>query len=570
MAPFRPLLSPKTKFVWNKELDDAFSRSKQAIVKLIRSGVRIFDPDKLTCLRPDWSKRGIGYFLLQKHCSCLRGMPDCCNNGWKVTLAGSRFLRGAEVRYAAIEGEALAVAWSLEQTRYFTQGCKDLMVVTDHKPLVGLFRDRTLDKIPNTRLFRLKQRTLLWNFKVFFMPGYTNVAADATSRHPPHGVVVESVSDKDVEEELMVASIGQETEELTSITWSDIVTQTESDPVLSELIQAIDEGFVGKYKFLQSFIRYRDSLYNTNGVVMLNDRVVVPKFLRKTVLSNLHAAHQGVSTMLERAHSIIFWPGMTADIQEVRAGCHDCNQNAPSQPVMPSEPHNPPSSPFEQVFADFFQFAGHHYLVVGDRLSGWTDVFSTPSGSSISGARGLVKCLRRMFSTFGVPLQLASDGGPEFSAGLTKNFLRRWAIEHRVSSAYNPSSNGRAEVAVKSTKRLLRSNVDRAGSLDNDRFMRAMLVFRNTPDPECNISPAQVLFGRPLRDNLKFVHRLRKHSIRSMSGFWRKAWNAKEHALRTRFRRNSDEVNRRSRFLVPLAVGDKCIIQNGHGNHPKQ
>ena len=38
-------------------------------------------------------------------------------------MAGSRFLTGAEKRYAAIEGEALAVAWGLEQTKYFTQGC---------------------------------------------------------------------------------------------------------------------------------------------------------------------------------------------------------------------------------------------------------------------------------------------------------------------------------------------------------------------------------------------------------------------------------------------------------------
>jgi hypothetical protein len=51
------------------------------------------------------------------------------------------------------------VAWGLEQTRYFTQGCDNLVVVTDHKPLVKIFGDRTLDEITNSRLFRLKQRT---------------------------------------------------------------------------------------------------------------------------------------------------------------------------------------------------------------------------------------------------------------------------------------------------------------------------------------------------------------------------------------------------------------------------
>ena len=110
-------------------------------------------------MRTNWSKVGIGYFLLQKHCMCKSEVPDCCVDGWKITLAGSRFLQSAESRYAPIEGEALSIAWALEQTKYFTYGCNDLVVVTDHKPLQKIFGDRTLDEIDNTRLFRLKQRS---------------------------------------------------------------------------------------------------------------------------------------------------------------------------------------------------------------------------------------------------------------------------------------------------------------------------------------------------------------------------------------------------------------------------
>ena len=39
----------------------------------------------------------------------------------------------AEQNYVAIEGEALAIAWALEQSKYFTLGCEDLLVVTEHK-----------------------------------------------------------------------------------------------------------------------------------------------------------------------------------------------------------------------------------------------------------------------------------------------------------------------------------------------------------------------------------------------------------------------------------------------------
>ena len=54
---------------------------------------------------------------------------------------------GPEQRYVTIEGEALAVAWALEQTRYFTLGCEKLIVATDHKPLVGIFENKELSQI---------------------------------------------------------------------------------------------------------------------------------------------------------------------------------------------------------------------------------------------------------------------------------------------------------------------------------------------------------------------------------------------------------------------------------------
>ena len=175
-------------------MDNAFHQSEQEIVSAIKDGVKIFDPKLRTCLKPDWSKTGIGFFLSQKHCSCSSLSPGCCVNGWRITLAGSRFLKPAETRYASIEREALAIAWSLEQTRYFTLGC-DNLVVRDHKPLVKLLGDRSLDEITNPRLFRIKQRTLLWRFDIEHTPGKTQYCADAMSRH----VVGEASTEEEVE-----------------------------------------------------------------------------------------------------------------------------------------------------------------------------------------------------------------------------------------------------------------------------------------------------------------------------------------------------------------------------------
>ena len=182
MEPLRRFLSPKVKFEWNADLEKIFAESKAQIVEAIQKGVQIFDPSRSTALMTDWSKTGIGFWLLQKHCVCEDASPGCCQDGRKITLAGSRFLSSAEMNYAPVEGEALAVAWSLEQTRFFTMGCDDLIIVVDHKPLVKLLGDRRLDEISNPRLFRIKQCTLMCDFKMKYQPGKSNHVTDVPSK----------------------------------------------------------------------------------------------------------------------------------------------------------------------------------------------------------------------------------------------------------------------------------------------------------------------------------------------------------------------------------------------------
>ena len=94
--------------------------------------------------------------LLQKYCDCsIENAPVCCPDGWRLVYAGSRFTESAETRYSPTEGEALAVTWALNHAKNFIHGCQNLIVVTDHKPLLGIFNDRDLSSIPNPRISKL-------------------------------------------------------------------------------------------------------------------------------------------------------------------------------------------------------------------------------------------------------------------------------------------------------------------------------------------------------------------------------------------------------------------------------
>ena len=203
---------------------------------------------------------------------------------------------------------------------------------------------------------------------------------------------------------------------------------------------------------------------------------------------------------------------MSNDIRETRDSCCHCNRNAPSQAATPPISSPLLSAPFESIFADFFDFKGQHYLVVGDRLSGWVEIIGSTYDTSSSASAELVSHLQNLFATFGVPEELCSNGGPEYAARNASCFLSQWGIKHLISSAGLPQSNERAEVAVKKVKRLIQSNTKPTGSLDNDGFMKAMLQIRNTPDPDCNISPTEIIFGRPVRDEISFIDRLEKYS----------------------------------------------------------
>ena len=419
------------------------------------------------------------------------------------------------------------------------------------------------------------------------IPGIKHLVADCLSRHPvdpaekvdlqddvaaipterpqdhSHNIESDKATHSDVAVyPLNTALCNINASPFTAVTWELVRTATASDETLNTLLDLIQSGFPDLASDtpqpLRAYHQIRNHLTSIDGVILYNDRVLVPPALRSNVLSTLHSAHQGISGMIARAESSVFWPGITTDIRNTRDRCSQCNRNAPSNPYAPPMPPAMPEYPFQCVCADYFSHKGIPYLVIVDRYSNWPIVERVPNG-----ATGLVTSLKRIFNTFGAPEELASDGGPQFTAETTRKFLKNYGVHHRLSSVAFARSNGRAELGVKTMKRLLADNTDHNGDLNTDAFQRAVLQYRNTPDRDTQLSPAICIFGRQIRDFIPVLPgKYKPHNA------WQETLQSREHALRHRHIKTCDRLSEHTRRLPPLRVDDHVRVQNQTGPNP--
>ena len=449
------------------------------------------------------------------------------------------------------------MVYGLKCCRMFVLGCPNLLVAVDHKPLVKIFNDRQLDTIDNPRIFSLKEKAMLYQFDIMHVAGTANYTADATSRHPAQ------CDDDDPEyhnEEASIAHASLQGDGIEAVTWSRVNEVAACDEECLMLAKTIIEGFPATRDELPPKLRYfwpmRDEMYTIENVPFKGNKMLIPSDLRGRVLEGLHAAHQGVTGMLSNARSRFFWPGLDAAIRQLRSRCRQCNENAPSQSVEAMILSPSPEFPFQQVVTDFAEIEGHDFLVYADRYSGWLEVAKLGNKTW----KTVRQIFLTWFTTFGVPEEISCDGGPPFNSAAFNDFLDRWEVRKRQSSAYYAQSNGRAESAVKSAKRILLGNINKVnGQLDTEAAAQAMMTYRNTPLQDTEISPATTLYGRPIRDHLP----CKRLEVRAE---WQTVADAREAAFAKRQLRSDPRVT--DKVLEPLSDGDAVQLQNQKGNRP--
>ena len=106
-----------------------------------------------------------------------------------------------------------------------------------------------------------------------------------------------------------------------------------------------------------------------DGVVLENQRDVIPKAPRGEIAQKAHVSHQGVVASLRRARDSVFWPSMGKDIQEVVEECEVCAEYQPRNVQQPMQSHEIPSRPWSRLGCDLFSLNSRDYIVLVDSYS---------------------------------------------------------------------------------------------------------------------------------------------------------------------------------------------------------
>ena len=475
--PLRQLLSKSSTWVWGPDQDKAFSQVKLELTQ--PTILTHYNPDAPTKISADASSFGLGAVLLQKS-----------KLGWKPVAFASRSLTDTETRYAQIEKEALATVWACEKFSTYVLGMK-FLIETDHKPLVPLLGSKRLDSLP-PRILRFRLRLARFDYSIMHVPGKLLYTADTLSRAPSDskGNDVELQQDVEIMTEIAVINLP-----ITEDTLGQYQRAQSEDGFCKLVARHCKEGWPAQKNLDGRLIPYwmaRGHLTMSPGGLLLYDsRIVVPDKLQKETLKKIHSGHQGIERCRLRAKVSVWWPGISKEIENMVKQCHTCARNLTprKEPMIASEL---PQYPWQKVGADLFFLNGANYLLLVDYFSRYPEVQKLPNTTSTT----IIASLKASFARFGIPEVFMSDNGPQFASELFANFTRDYGFTHVTSSPRYPQSNGQVERTVQTVKRLLKDS--------EDPYM-AVLTYRTTPFPWCKKSPAELLMGRRLRDNISVL-----------------------------------------------------------------
>ncbi|XP_013175636.1 PREDICTED: uncharacterized protein K02A2.6-like [Papilio xuthus] len=254
----------------------------------------------------------------------------------------------------------------------------------------------------------------------------------------------------------------------------------------------------------------RNELYEELGCVMWGHRLVVPEQCKNKILKIIHEPHMGIVKSKALARSYVWWAGIDEAVERACRECETCAAQADAPPRQTPRMWPWPSRPWTRLHLDFLgPIGGKTFLVIVDAMSKWIEVFHMTGVS----ASYLIDRLNELFSRFGIPRQIVTDNGTQFTSKEFEYFNRFYGIQHIFTPPYHPSSNGLAENAVKTLKRIIKKALQEKRDIHR-ALWSFLLYYRNVEHCTTGESPAMLLLGRPIRTRLDAIKPDREAQVR--------------------------------------------------------
>uniref|UniRef100_A0A8C6LCR8 ribonuclease H n=1 Tax=Nothobranchius furzeri TaxID=105023 RepID=A0A8C6LCR8_NOTFU len=207
--------------------------------------------------------------------------------------------------------------------------------------------------------------------------------------------------------------------------------------------------------------------------------------------------------------SRFYWPQQFADTVRYCKACPQCQLTAPGRkgdraPLIPMPVID---VPFARIAMDIVgplerSSSGHRYiLVVCDYATRYPEAFPLKKVK----ARQIANCLIQMFSRVGVPREILTDQGTNFTSKLLREVYALLGVTGIKTSPYHPQTDGLVERFNKTLKSMLRKFVKNSGK-DWDHWLPFLLfAYREVPQASTGLSPFQLLYGHHVRGPLDIL-----------------------------------------------------------------
>nr|XP_037279889.1 uncharacterized protein K02A2.6-like [Rhipicephalus microplus] len=222
------------------------------------------------------------------------------------------------------------------------------------------------------------------------------------------------------------------------------------------------------------------------------------------------AGHLGAEKTKDRIQEEFFWTGVTANVKRFVASCDICQRTVPKGRVPHVSLGQSPviDIPFKRVAIDIVapirppSGQGNRYiLTLVDCATRYPEAVALPGIETERVTEALVE----MLSRFGVPREILSDRGSNFTSELMKEVARLLSVRQLHTTPYHPMANGMVEKFNGTLKTMLKRMC--AEKPKNwDRFLGPLLfAYREVPQASLGFSPFELLYGRHVRGPLAIL-----------------------------------------------------------------